>query len=90
MTMTVPIFVQCQEEGGRMADVGRFDVGPTAVLVLGGLNLLALGLIGEYLWRILDETRRRPLYQIEDRFGIEPDEHVGVGIIAGDARRSGD
>ena len=62
----------------------------TAVLVLGGLNLLALGLIGEYLWRILDETRRRPLYQIEDRFGIEPDEHVGVGIIAGDARRSGD
>ena len=39
----------------------------TAVLVLGGLNLLALGLIGEYIWRILDETRRRPLYQVADR-----------------------
>ncbi|MBZ5559477.1 MAG: glycosyltransferase [Acidobacteriia bacterium] len=39
----------------------------TAVLVLGGLNLLALGLIGEYMWRILDETRRRPLYQVADR-----------------------
>jgi dolichol-phosphate mannosyltransferase len=39
----------------------------TAVLVLGGLNLLALGLVGEYIWRILDESRRRPLYQIEDR-----------------------
>lgn len=41
----------------------------TAVLVLGGFNLLALGLLGEYVWRILDESRRRPLYQIEDRIG---------------------
>lgn len=42
----------------------------TVILTLGGLNLLALGLIGEYLWRILDESRRRPLYQIEDRIGV--------------------
>ena len=61
----------------------------TAVLVLGGLNLLALGLIGEYLWRILDETRRRPLYQIADRFGVEPDGHAGVRVV-GDAHRSRD
>ncbi|MBI3402930.1 MAG: glycosyltransferase [Acidobacteria bacterium] len=44
----------------------------TAVLVIGGLNLLALGLLGEYVWRILDESRRRPLYQIEDTLGLEP------------------
>jgi glycosyltransferase involved in cell wall biosynthesis len=50
----------------------------TAVLVIGGLNLLALGLVGEYVWRILDESRRRPLYQIEDRAGFEPHEHVGA------------
>jgi polyisoprenyl-phosphate glycosyltransferase len=43
----------------------------TVVLVLGGLNLLALGLVGEYTWRILDESRRRPLYQIEDRIGFD-------------------
>jgi glycosyltransferase involved in cell wall biosynthesis len=42
----------------------------TVVLVLGGLNLLALGLVGEYAWRILDESRRRPLYQVEDRIGF--------------------
>lgn len=49
----------------------------TVLLVLGGLNLLALGLVGEYVWRILDETRRRPLFQVEDRIGFEhraPDE----------------
>jgi polyisoprenyl-phosphate glycosyltransferase len=53
----------------------------TAMLVIGGLNLLALGLVGEYVWRILDESRRRPLYQIEDRVGFEPDEQQ-VGVIA--------
>ena len=48
----------------------------TVVLVIGGLNLLALGLVGEYVWRILDESRRRPLYQIEDRIGLnEPRPH---------------
>ncbi len=43
----------------------------TVVLVIGGMNLLALGLVGEYVWRILDESRRRPLYQIEDRIGLD-------------------
>lgn len=28
--------------------------------------VLLLGMIGDYLWRILDETRKRPLYEIED------------------------
>jgi polyisoprenyl-phosphate glycosyltransferase len=35
------------------------------VLFLGGLNMAALGVIGEYLWRNLDECRKRPLYFIE-------------------------
>jgi dolichol-phosphate mannosyltransferase len=35
------------------------------VLVLGGSQLMMLGVLGEYLWRTLDETRRRPLYFLE-------------------------
>lgn len=35
------------------------------VLVVGGLQLLMMGVLGEYLWRALDESRRRPRYQIE-------------------------
>lgn len=34
---------------------------------MSGLILVALGLLGEYVWRILDEVRRRPLY-IEGRY----------------------
>ncbi len=36
-----------------------------AVLVLGGAQMLMLGVLGEYVWRGLDESRRRPRYLIE-------------------------
>ncbi|HKE87837.1 MAG TPA: glycosyltransferase family 2 protein [Vicinamibacterales bacterium] len=47
-----------------------FTTGPStpllaAVVGLAGLQLLALGIVGEYVWRALDESRRRPLYLIE-------------------------
>ncbi len=35
------------------------------ILILGGIQLTMLGVIGEYLWRTLDETRNRPNYFIE-------------------------
>lgn len=34
-------------------------------LLLGGIQMIMLGIIGEYLWRNLDETRKRPLYFVE-------------------------
>ena len=36
-----------------------------AVFVLGGVQMIMLGIVGEYLWRNLDESRRRPLFFIE-------------------------
>jgi glycosyltransferase involved in cell wall biosynthesis len=44
-----------------------------AVLVLGGVQLLMIGVLGEYLQRILDEARARPLYIIERSLGFAPD-----------------
>ena len=37
-----------------------------AVLVLGGIQMLMLGVLGEYLWRVLDESRQRPRFLIEE------------------------
>ena len=36
---------------------------------LTGVQMLALGLVGEYVWRSLDESRRRPVYLIEAATG---------------------
>jgi dolichol-phosphate mannosyltransferase len=35
------------------------------VVLLGGLQLLMMGVLGEYLWRSLEESRRRPAYWLE-------------------------
>jgi dolichol-phosphate mannosyltransferase len=37
----------------------------SVIIGLAGLQLLALGIVGEYVWRALDEARRRPAYLIE-------------------------
>ena len=36
-----------------------------AILILGGGQMIFLGVLGEYAWRTLDETRSRPLYVVE-------------------------
>jgi len=42
-----------------------------AVLFLGALNLLSLGILGEYVGRIAQEVRNRPLFVVSETVGIE-------------------
>jgi len=46
--------------------VRGFTTPTVAILFLGGLNLLGLGLIGEYIARIYDEVKARPIAVVRD------------------------
>jgi polyisoprenyl-phosphate glycosyltransferase len=42
-----------------------------AVLFVGGMQLLCTGIVGEFIWRIYQETKRRPLYTIQEHVGFD-------------------
>ncbi|MFH0865512.1 MAG: glycosyltransferase family 2 protein [Bacteroidota bacterium] len=42
-----------------------------SVLIIGGFQLLSLGIIGEYIARIFNETKARPIYFIKDKTSLK-------------------
>jgi glycosyltransferase involved in cell wall biosynthesis len=54
------------------ADVPGFPSLIISVLLLGGIQLISLGVIGEYLGRVYEEVKGRPLYIVAECVGLEP------------------
>ena len=56
-----------------------------AILFLGGIQLFSIGVVGEYIARIYDEVRQRPLFVVNDYLGFEhlPKADVSVENIPG-------
>jgi polyisoprenyl-phosphate glycosyltransferase len=59
---------------GAWYGIAALGFGPLAavgwITVLAGLQLAALSILGEYLWRALEASRRRPAYFVEREVGI--------------------
>jgi hypothetical protein len=58
------------------------------VLFLGGLQLLVTGMIGEYIWRGLDESRARPLYIVAEMANGNAEPGGPGGFVPSDERAS--
>ena len=62
--VAIPIVIILRITGGYLPGFGSITI---TILMIGGLQLIALGLIGEYVGRIYDEVKRRPLYIVRDQ-----------------------
>lgn len=64
VVIVLRLFGQHQELTGQATTL-------VAVLFLGGVQLISLGIIGEYLGRIYDEVKGRPLYLVDKKWGFD-------------------
>ena len=64
----IPVVVALRLAGSYLPGFGTITI---AILLIGGIQLIALGIIGEYVGRIYDEVKGRPLYLVRSRL-----EHV--------------
>jgi glycosyltransferase involved in cell wall biosynthesis len=65
------VFVIKRLAGFETAQTG-FTTLVTLILFLGGVQLIAVGVLGEYLARIYDEVKQRPLFIVKKGYGIPP------------------
>jgi dolichol-phosphate mannosyltransferase len=64
----IPVIVGLRIAGSYLPGFSTITI---LVLLLGGIQLMAIGLIGEYVGRIYDEVKGRPLYVVRRRRNLD-------------------
>ncbi|HVT73982.1 MAG TPA: glycosyltransferase family 2 protein [Lacunisphaera sp.] len=63
-------FILWRLTGSERAPTG-FTTAVTFVLFLGGVQLIGIGVLGEYLGRVYDEVKQRPNFIVKQRTGLD-------------------
>jgi dolichol-phosphate mannosyltransferase len=66
--VAIPVVIVLRVLGQYLPGFGTLTI---AVLLLGGIQLISIGIIGEYVGRIYDEVKGRPLYLVKARRNLE-------------------
>ncbi len=69
--VAIPVVIVLRILGSYLPGFGSITI---AILLLGGIQLIAIGIIGEYVGRIYDEVKGRPLYLVRAHRNMRPDE----------------
>ncbi len=65
------VFALVSHLAGRVTGPSGWTSLMVVMLIFGGVQLLSLGVAGEYLGRIYEEVKRRPRYVIESKSGVD-------------------
>ena len=77
--LAIPVAIVIKATGGFVPGITSVLL---VVLLLGGIQLITVGIIGEYVGRVYDEVKRRPLYVVQERLNMSGEaerEEAGVG-----------
>jgi dolichol-phosphate mannosyltransferase len=77
--VAIPVVIGLRIAGSYLPGFGAITI---AILLLGGIQLISIGVIGEYVGRIYDEVKHRPLYIVREernRPNASARLHGGVG-----------
>jgi len=83
----IPVVIVLRLLGSYLPGFGSITI---AVLLLGGIQLIAIGIIGEYVGRIYDEVKGRPLYLVRSRLNFPEEEtpRLPFSPVAAERERS--
>jgi dolichol-phosphate mannosyltransferase len=82
--VAIPVVIALRILGSYLPGFSSLTI---AVLLLGGIQLIAIGIIGEYVGRIYDEVKGRPLYLVRSRVNV-PGEDATAAPVPTESRRT--